>query len=320
MFRKLNIKTLSVIFVLLLALVVLIFIIDSKKGGRTFPDNLVKVDTAEITGIEISQGNIDNKIELVKDGNDWKLNLDGKMVGADKSKMNNILDLLTKIKPTGLVTEDKGRWEEYQLTDSLATRVKLFVKNKKKADLMIGKFDYKQGNNYGNYGNQRPAGIFKTFVRNYKEKEVYTVKEFLRFSFSSDVNSYRDPTVVKLNPEDLTKISFFYPSDSSFVMTGENGNWMVDGLQADSLSVANYIRSFSNLTNAAFTGEEPNGEPMYKAILEGNNIVEPVVVSAYSINDSTFLVRSSMNKDATFRVDNDGLFNRIYASSKKFLN
>ena len=54
MYRKLNIKILALIFSFLLIVVLFIELADSRKGGRTFRDDLVNVNLEEVTSLEIS--------------------------------------------------------------------------------------------------------------------------------------------------------------------------------------------------------------------------------------------------------------------------
>ena len=55
MYKKLNIKSLVIIFAILLVLVIIVFYVDSKKGERTFRSNIVDIDTTKVTSIIIIQ-------------------------------------------------------------------------------------------------------------------------------------------------------------------------------------------------------------------------------------------------------------------------
>ena len=115
----------------------------------------------------------------------------------EKDAVHNILGEVDNIKPKSLEAVDKSKWKEFNLTDSLATRVRfLDKKGKSLADLMIGSFTYKQsGNPYGNpYGNNIQG---TSFVRLYDEKKVYGVDGFLALSFSGKFNDYRDKSFRK---------------------------------------------------------------------------------------------------------------------------
>ena len=53
MFKKMNIKTLLIAFIVLLAVVIIIKISDSKKGERNIKIELVKFDPEEVTSVKI---------------------------------------------------------------------------------------------------------------------------------------------------------------------------------------------------------------------------------------------------------------------------
>src|SRR5665647_1705682 len=96
------------------------------------------------------------------------------------------------IKPQSLAAMNKSKWKDFELTDSLATHIKfLSKKGKALADLMIGKFTYKQVDNPNTgYSANNIQGT--SFVRLYNEEEVYGVEGFISFLLSGKFEDWRD--------------------------------------------------------------------------------------------------------------------------------
>src|SRR5210317_1594934 len=168
MFRKINTKVLAIIFVVLLALVVLIEIIDNRKGNRTFKSDLVEVVAGEVTSIELyPKVNNGNQIKLFKENDKWKVESEGKKYNADQAIAGQLISSLNNMKPKSVAATNKDRWEQFEVTDSLGTRVKLFNDANLLTELIIGKFSFSQPRNMTSY------------VRLSDDKEVYGVEGML---------------------------------------------------------------------------------------------------------------------------------------------
>ena len=313
MYRKFNNKKLLIIFVALLLVVILISIIDNTKGDRSFTKNLVDVDTADITKLEIGSLKDGKTITLEKSSGIWKVKKEGVLYNTDATRLAGVIDLLSKMQPSGVITDSKEKWADYNATDSLGLRVKVFADKKKKADIIIGRFSAKKSNNPYN---RNPS--FKTYIRPYKEKNVYVVDQLMLMSFTTDFNSYRDHNIVKVNPMDIRKISFEYPADSSFTLENINGVWNIDNMTADSAGVVNYLNSLRNVTHTTFVDNKPLGTPSFKMTVEGNNIIKPIVITS-TLMDGKKIIQSSMNNDAFFDAESSDIFNRLFKGKGNFI-
>jgi len=289
MFRKVNIKILAAIFIALLAIVVLVEVIDSRKGNRTFKSDLVEVITEDITSIELypkaANGNL---IKLFRENDKWKVESEGKTYNADQSAAGNMISQLNNMTPKSVAATSKDRWEQFEVTDSLGTRIKLFQGTDVVADLVIGKFSFSQPRNMTSY------------VRLTDEKEVYGVEGMLGMSFNRNLNSFRDRTIIKSNKSDWTKLTFSYPADSSFVLEKIGNKWMVGEMETDSASVVDYFNSISNLTDGSFADEKPVIAPTHHLTIEGNNMMQKVEISGYYSDDENFVLETNQNPEAYF--------------------
>ncbi len=286
MFRKINSKILISIFVVLLALVVLVELIDSRKGNRTFKNELVNVEAAEVTSVELYPKAVNgNLIRIFLENEKWKVESDGKTYNADGPNVTRMIAELNEMKPKSVAATSKDKWEQFEVTDSLGTRVKLMKGSDVLADVVIGKFSFQQPRTTTSY------------VRLTDDKEVYGVEGMLAMSFNRNLNSFRDRTIIKSNKADWTKLTFSYPADSSFVLERRDNKWMIGDMQADSAKVAQYFTRIANLTDGSFINEKPVVAPTHRLSIEGNNMMQKVEVIGYYSDPEHFVMESNLNPD-----------------------
>lgn len=306
MYRKLNIKILALIFSVLLIVVLLTELADSRKGGRTFREDLVDVDAEKVTLLEIKPkvtgGTV---IKMYKENDQWMVESDDKKYKADQSAASSLINELNSIKPESVVATNRDRWEQYEVTDSLGTRLKLFEGNQLLADLIIGKFSFSQPRKMTSY------------VRVEGDEEVYGVNGMLGMSFNRDIDSFRDKTVVNSNSSDWSRLTFSYNADSSFTLEKAAEGWVINGQAADSVSVADYFNSIRNLNNGSFADILPSIQATHKLLIEGNNNMVPLEITGYWQGDGDFVVESSQNKGNMF--NSKELAEKIFVSSSEFL-
>ncbi|MEZ5104115.1 MAG: DUF4340 domain-containing protein [Draconibacterium sp.] len=289
MFRKINNKILLSVFVVLLAIVVLVELMDSRKGNRTFKSDLVEATPEEVTSLEIyPKANNGELVKLYHEGDSWKVESGGKKYNADGSAAIRMISELDEMKPKSVAATSKESWEQFEVTDSLGTRVKLFNGDKVIADVVVGKFSFQQPRSTTSY------------VRVSNDKEVYAVDGMLGMSFNRNLNSFRDRTIIKSNKTDWTKLTFSYPSDSSFVLEKKADKWMIGDMQADSAKVAQYFSRIAGLNDGSFANEKPVIAPTHRLYIEGNNMMQPVEIIGYYTDTDNFVLESSQNPDTWF--------------------
>lgn len=286
MFRKINNKLLISVFVVLLALVVIVELMDFRKGNRTFKSDLVEVNAEDVTSIELYPKAVAGKlIRLFRENDVWKVESDGKIYNADAQGASRMIMELNGVKPKSVAATSKERWSQFEVTDSLGTRVKLLSGNNVLADIVIGKFSFAQPNTMTSY------------VRLTDDKEVYGVDGMLAMTFNRNLNSFRDKTVIKSNKTDWTKLSFSYPADSSFVLEKKDNKWMIGDMMADSAKVAQYFTRIANLTDGSFANEKPMIAPTHRLTIEGNNMMPKVEITGYYSDPDNFVLESNQNPD-----------------------
>jgi hypothetical protein len=303
MYRKTNIKTLAIVFGILLVLVVLVEMIDIRKGSRTFKKVLIEVNADEITGLELQPKAANGKIiKLVRDNDIWQLESEGRKYNADQNIAGNLIDELNGLKPQSVAAKGKDRWKQYEVTDSLGTHVKLLSGADVLADLIVGKFSYSQPNNMTSY------------LRLIGDDEVYSVNGLLGMSFNRNLNSFRDRSIVKSASRDWSKLTFTYPADSSFVLEKVDNKWLINNQSVDSTAIANYFSSISNLFDSNFSDTSPEIASTHQLVISGSS--GSVSVKGFFVDADNFYIESDQNPGTIFNSPETA--KKLFVSPKKF--
>jgi hypothetical protein len=321
MSKRFDNKKLLYVFGILVIILLLTFILKVPKEKATLKGSLVEFDTMDVSKIVlIPKSSAGEPFEFIKENNKWKISQGHIITNPAEGAVQNIFNEILSIKPQSLAAVDKSKWKEFDLTDSLATRIE-FLNNKgnKMADILIGKFSYKQVTNpYGYSGGNNIEGT--SFVRINGEKEVYAVDGFLAFSFSGKFSDWRDKTLIRCKKEDILKITFTFPHDSSYLLMKNDQGWLADGLQADSTSVANYLNTLGYLNGQDFKDDyKPASNPEYQMIVEGNNLLSFSIKCFSAEGTDEYIINSSLNPDVYFTTNKKGIFSQIIKPKTYFL-
>jgi hypothetical protein len=183
---------------------------------------------------------------------------------------------------------------------------------------MIGKFTYKPSANP--YAGSRANNVEGTsFVRLYNENEVYSVEGFLSLSFMGKFNDYRNKSLLHLKKEDVIKISFSFPSDSSFILTRKDSQWYLGNKVADSVSTEKYLGILSQLNGQDIADNyKPGIAPVYQIHIEGNSLLDLSVKCYKGDNNEEYILNSNLNPDVYFVSKQNGIFNQLFKPQSYF--
>lgn len=317
--KFLNTKTL-IILLLILGGIYLVTKL-TEKEERTFKTELVAIDTSKVSKIVVipKLGSSD-KVTLTKTGSEWGVESAGINYMADQPTIKNILAELKRMRTVRVAAIDESKWAEQQVTDSTGTRIQLYDGNDVIADLYLGKFSYTQVQNPQNPGGQ-PQTVMYTHIRPVDENTVYVVEGFIKMTVQSKVDHYRSKTLVAIEPNDITKVSFNYPGQDNFTVSLENNKWMIDGQPADSNKTALYLRNYKGITSSAFLSDQDKMRPSPSHIMtiEGNNIL-PVELKAFPADTvNRFGIKSNMVPGAIYNGGKNNLFEKIFVGRDEFL-
>lgn len=305
MFNKLSAKTLISVFVILLIIVLIFVYMDSNHGEQTFKTNLVDIDTAKVTSIQIyPEVNNHKLVKIFKEGKEWKVLLpNNKTAVVPKEKVDGLFGQLNEVKANNLASTDKSKWKEFKV-DSSGIEVQVYEGNDKTLDLIIGKFEYHKPN------------TMISFVRLQDENKIYGVNGFLNFVFNHDQNYFRDNRIINDYYSNWKTLTFTYPGDSSFVLEKNGKIWKINNSKTDSAATAKYLSSISNLANQNIVDDiNKNDLNKVKYHLTIKSSAKGVIeISAYQNN----IIASSQNLETYFDGNKNNLLDKIFVKKNKF--
>jgi hypothetical protein len=323
MFKKLNLKVLIVLLVILGA----IFAITEFTGDkeRSFSRVLVAVDTAKVEQIHIQIPKDESEIILNRTGeSDWQVTSEGNTYPADPSIVRSILAQFDEIKPERIAATSKDRWEEYEVSESAAIRVTLNSGSRDLADVYFGKFSFSQppqAQQQMQQQMQQQQGNMTSFVRKAGEEQVYAVEGFLRMTYQSGVNAYRNKQLVNVRKDDISRLVFDY-NNYQFTVEKADNRWMINNQPADSLKAERYLSRLARLSSSNFVSPSipKTSDATHKLRIEGNNF-SPVEIKVFPTTDTTInhVVTSSLNPGAEFDGSKAQLFELTFIDETGFL-
>jgi len=310
MFSQLSTRTLLILMAILGAIVWYAYFYDAGRDESTFRTVFMELDTAAVTGITLHpKAEPGSEIRFTRKDGGWVLTDGKRTVPADDQAAGSLLGQFMMLKSQSLAANSADRWDEFQVGDTTATRIR-FETPQKSWDVMVGKFGY---------NNETRSGL--SYVRMHDEKEVYTVDGFLSFAVNQPFNMWRNRNLTRGGQDGWKKLTFEYPGDSGFVMTRDTAAWRIDGQPCDSAAVATYVQGIARLNSAEFIdGYAPGAnQPAYSLRIEGDND-ENILVRAFPADSTVrFAVNSSINPDAWFNDARAGFSQKLFVGKSRFL-
>jgi hypothetical protein len=115
----------------------------------------------------------------------------------------------------------------------------------------------------------------------------------------------------------ISKVTFEYPSYSSFVLEKKDSVWTVGSRGADKNKVDSYLREFSYRSETSFAdGFDSGAAPTYTVRFEGTS--GPIATVEAWKQDTNWYLRSSRQPDVIFLNNDASAMNRLFPGSSKF--
>ncbi|MGB3585878.1 MAG: DUF4340 domain-containing protein [Tunicatimonas sp.] len=324
MHKPYNNKILSITFGVLFVIYLATQFIGSEADERNFRTDLVTMDTTSVTRLVLNPKE-GEAVTFTQEQDNWQVSQGGKTAQADQQAVQSLLGTLLQLEPQRLAARSEEKWNTFEVTDSLGSRVQAYSGENLLADVYVGKFSLQQlppqqpmQPGMPPMQQQRPKAT--SYVRLADEPEVYAVDGFLTTSFNQPFNSWRDRNFLQLEKEKISRISFQYPADSSFTLALTDSTWTVNGTPADSAQTAQYLNQLVRLTSSDFADDfNTQGQnPIFQARIEGNNM-SPVTIEGYESNGS-FVLRNSLKPDVLVSSDSSGLYARVFKGREGFIS
>lgn len=318
MFNRFKVRNLYVVFGILLVLVVFTALPGNQHRARSFKSELSQFDPATVNQFHIYPKAGGERISFRKSDNSWTVFDASGEYNADGTQVDRMLESISDLRALRLAAREKDAWEKYEVTDSLGIRVEVLEGEKEMADLILGKFSYAQPSGPVN-PYQQQQGTMTTYLRLNKEKEVYAVNGFLAMSFSGQVNNFRDRKVLQLNENDLQSISIS-GGGSDFALVHQDSLWLLNGVEADSASMAEYLSGIRSLRSSRFLAEDqvPAGAPTHQLKVEGLDGNLLAQIDAHMADSMHIAISSSLNPGTWFDGTQDDLFGKLFRDQAEF--
>lgn len=311
--KKLNNKILLAILVVLVAVFVLSRMFRSPRLEANLRAELVAVDTAKVTSVRIATGGDDTKeIKLSKTGNDWVVTKGNKQYKTESSTVKSLLGALVSIEPQRMVSRKKEKWETYKV-DEAGTHVSVWQNDDRLADFYVGKTGFNQsaGGYQGGFN-----GAY-TYVRLTDEEEVYTVDGFLESTFNRNADDFRDRAFLRINKNDVRKITFKYPADSGFVLAQRDSSWYIGQARADSTAVQNFLSQLSFKNLSAFADDfVASASPAASIVVDGT-AGQLATIDAWKKTDEEWVLRSSLQNDVLFSSTSSSVMKDLFINQNR---
>jgi hypothetical protein len=296
MFKQFSNRSLALALLILLGLYGLSLLFGG-RSSRSFKRELARVDSARVSRLILTAP--EETVELRREGAAWKLALPGGVpANADERLVAQALSLLRQLDAAQVLSQDPAAWPQWQL-DSSGLRVQAFAGEEPLADLIVGRFEYKQ------------SGIM-SYVRLSGQEAAYLVRGSLASSLRRGCDDWRDKRLASSPPGGWRELRFRYPGGESFaLLRGEDQRWrLADSTLLDEGAVVRYLGGLGALNGRLFCPPPASSRlPTYQAELIGGTL--PLLLSAYA--DSTgFLLSSTLNPGVAFCDPDSALFRRAF--------
>ncbi len=235
-------------------------------------EKLADLDSASIYKIHINSQF--GEMELEKKNEGWYLT---KPVNApaNENQVKLALRFCPNMKVLNVVSKNPDKHSIF-LVDSTGARVKIYQKDKLKADFYVGK----NGDGYQD-----------NYVRLAGSDETVLVKGPLSYIFYSPVKRWRDNSILDIKPTDITSVKYQYENEQ-FSIARKDTSWYLDGKIIDKSEVERVLGSLAMLKSDSFA--EIDSLPKQSAVIDVND-----VQLQFALNEeaSSYLVSSSKSSE-----------------------
>lgn len=206
-------KSLSAILLVLIAITLLVKWTGNRSSSAAFRSDIMVVDTTRIDRIVIDQKTAGKRVALTRSEGQWSVASGDRSYEADGDAVQRALSTLNNLQVISVATRDPGKFTRYKV-DSTGTRVQLYDGDELLEGLFIGAPQILSRREFNSY------------VRPLDENTVYAVEGLLGSSFSTSADSWRNKVVWEYQPDEIERIDFLYPADSSFSMRRSGDLWV----------------------------------------------------------------------------------------------
>ena len=164
---------------------------NSGKDERTFKRELVNIQVPNVEELYMKAPK-EEAMTYTKAGEKWTVQQGGQSYPVKDQLVESLLQQIAMIKPQRVAAMDQSKWQEMEVTDDLATRIKVKEGGTSTLDLYLGKFNFQQNQNPQAQMQQQQQPKISSFVRLEGDKEVYTVADLFAPSLNQKLAAVID--------------------------------------------------------------------------------------------------------------------------------
>ena len=225
-------------YIAILAVLIAIFIITKTNNKTEKIINFFDVDSTKIAKIEISS--FSDTLILESVNNSWQITSPIEYM-ADQYQVENFFNKVLKVETSSLpISESEASFATYELSDSLATCIKLYnVKDKLLEEAYFGKM----------------KGQANTPARKKGSNKVYRLNESVSYQIKPDLKIWREKEVTAIEKEAIEKISVLYGNEGYELIRTDSLWQYEDGTESISIQDDNSVLTmiFSGLRKVRST-------------------------------------------------------------------
>ena len=241
------------LLILLGILVVLVVIVGLVENPFAKSEYAKKVEAAtplfpnfnkeSVTKIEITASA--ETTTLVKENNQW-LVASMENYPADAEGVEDVLDKVTELKTTGLVSSNPEKQAQFEVDSSGAEAKLLDASGNVRAHLFLGK---------------NTPGYLSSYVRAADSNNVYVGKGNLKATFDKGTRTWKDRTIFSFNKGDVTHLTIKSEGEEIELEMGADSEWQMtkpEAFAAKQTELDSLLDSLSALDTDDFAAEAGN--------------------------------------------------------------
>lgn len=306
-------KSLSIIFVVLLGVTLAVKLGDTGIASEALRSTVMSVDTARVDRVVIEQPTEGRSVTLRKENGQWTVTGSGTDASypADPSVITNAIQRLNQLNVQAVATRNPDKYTRYKV-DSTGTNVSLFSGDQPLGSIIIGAPQI--------LGRRE----FNSYVRRPGEESVFTVEGFLPPAFNKPVADWRNKTIWKLNPDEISRVDFMYPADSSFSLerAGQR-RWAIAGDTLEPGGASSLISRLGTLRAGGFVdslAKENFGTELYAIQLRMENGVQKTLRLRIPSGDNTLFHATATDFPYVFTLNKSSFESSVLKSREELLN
>jgi Domain of unknown function (DUF4340) len=288
-------------YIAILAALIAIFIITQTNNKTEKIINFFDVDSVDIARIELST--ISDTLTIAYQNNEWMITnpIEYK---ATQYQVENFFKKVLNVQTSSLpISESEASFATYELTDSMATCVKLYnAKDKLLAEAYFGKM----------------KGQANTPARMKDSKKVYRLNESVSYQLKPDVQTWREKEVTAIDKDAIEKISVLCGNEG-YELTRTDSLWQYDD-GTESVSIDNENKTLTMI----FSGLRKVNSSKFKDFewdkYETKLAAPDLEVGVNMLDGSTVYLRLAKDDEKNYVMQKDNMTDHLFTQHQNWVD